>query len=343
MNAYVLHGVEDLRSEQRGERDLEADEVRVEIARVGICGSDVHYHNHFRIGDFVPQAPLVLGHEFAGKVIEVGSEVKEYKVGDRVTAEPSIACLKCRYCRQGRYNLCTDMRFIGTAATVPHIDGAFAERVVVPARQCYRIPEGLDYAAGALVEPMAVGCHAVTRAGALGGKRVLITGGGTIGQMVLAVARAFGAVDLTVADPAPFAREFSTGQGARTAYDPSVSEDRSAMIDAPFDVVFECSGSPKALELAYAASARGATVVQVGTQPASVELPANLVMSRELSVLGSFRYTHVFDTVLELMSAGKVSVDSLVSAVYSFDDMQSAMTRAVSGSDVIKVQVSREG
>ena len=343
MKAYVLHGVEDLRSEQRSERELEPDEVRLEIARVGICGSDVHYYNHFRIGDFVPRAPLVLGHEFAGEVVEVGNAVEGYTVGDRVTAEPSIACLKCRYCREGRYNLCTDMRFIGTAATVPHIDGAFAERVVVPARQCYRIPDGLDYAAGALVEPMAVGCHAVTRVGALGGKRVLIAGGGTIGQMVLAVARAFGAVDVTVADPAPFAREFSIEHGARIARDPSVDTDRSAMIDSPFDIVFECSGAPKALELSYRASARGATVVQVGTQPASVELPANLVMSRELTVLGSFRYTHAFDTVLELMSAGKVSVDSLVSAVYPFDDMQSAITRAVSGSDVIKVQVSREG
>lgn len=342
MKAYVLHGSGDLRMEEREERHPESGEVQIEVRRAGICGSDMHYYEHYRIGDFIPQRPLVLGHEFAGEVVRVGSDVSDVRIGDRVTVEPSIECRSCRYCRAGRYNLCSNLRFIGTAATIPHIDGGFAERVVVPADHCYVLDDSLSWGAGALVEPMAVGMNAVRRAGAVAGARVLITGGGTIGQMTAAAARALGATDITVADPSEFAQTYSLQHGARAVIDPrdpTIAEKEFA--DGGFDVVFEASGAAPALDFAYRVAAKGGRIVQIGTLPASVQLPANLVMSRELTVLGTLRYAHVYPIVLEMMRTGRVAVQEMISAVYPFEEIQDAMNRAVSRDGVIKVQIER--
>lgn len=342
MDAFVLHGVRDLRRESRAVRQPGPGDVVLDVKRVGICGSDVHYYEHFQIGQFIPQAPLVLGHEFAGVVTDVGEHVTTVKVGDRVTAEPSIECGHCPYCRSGRYNLCTNLRFIGTAATIPHIDGAFAEQVVVPASHCHQLGDPLDFGAGALVEPLAVGANAVRRAGIVAGMRVLITGGGTIGQMVLAMARSMGATDITLSDPAEYPRTFALAHGARRTIDPTEPGLAEELFKGGgYDVVFEASGSPAALAFAYSTAARGARIVQIGTQPATVTLPANLVMSRELTVIGSFRYAHVYPMVLDAMRTGRVDVAEMISAVYPFDRMQEAMDRAVSRNGVVKVQVER--
>jgi len=342
MDAYVLHGPGDLRREPRSIRSPQPDEVVIDVRRVGICGSDVHYYEHFQIGQFFPQAPLVLGHEFSGVVVERGDDVSTVEVGENVTVEPSIECGRCRFCRSGRYNLCTNLRFIGTAATIPHIDGGFAERVVVPASHCYSLGSDLDFGAGALVEPLAVGAQAVRRAGAVAGKRVLITGGGTIGQMVLAMVYASGATDITMADPADYPRAFAREHGATDALDPSEAGLAARLFrDGGFNLVFEASGSPRALAFAYETVGRGGQIVQIGTQPAEVTLPANLVMSKELTVTGSFRYAHVYPTVLEMMRSGRVGIADMISAVYPYDQMQEAMDRAVSRDRVVKVQVER--
>ena len=342
MQAYVLHGIEDLKLEKRPTPQLGPRDVMIDIKRVGICGSDIHYYLHYKIGQFIPQKPLVLGHEFSGDVTAVGAEVNKVAVGDRVTAEPSIECRQCRYCRSGRYNLCENLKFIGTAATIPHIDGAFGEQIVVPESHCHRLDDRLNYGAGALVEPLAVGAHAVMRAGALAGSRVLITGGGTIGQMVLAMARVMGATDITMADIDSQARRFSLEHGAVAAFDPRDESTAAEHTAQGFDVAFEASGSPPALSFAYTAAARGARIVQIGTQPPELSLPANLVMSKELTVLGSFRYAHVFPLVLELMATGRIEVGELISAVYPYGKMQEAMERAVAKQGIVKVQVSRE-
>lgn len=342
MDAFVLHGPRDIRLEQRNEREPGEREVVIDVRRAGICGSDVHYYEHFQIGQFIPKAPLVLGHEFAGVVVKKGSAVTAVDLGDRVTVEPSIECGSCSYCRSGRYNLCTNLRFIGTAATIPHIDGGFAERVVVPETHCYTLGEELDFGAGALVEPLAVGAQAVSRVGAVSGGKILVTGGGTIGQMVLAVATANGATDVTLADPAEYPRTFASEHGARYTIDPTVPEIAEKLYaDGGYDIVFEASGSPAALAFAYETVRRGGTVVQIGTQPKSVTLPANLVMSKELAVLGSFRYAHVYPQVLEIMRAGRVNVDDMISAVFPFDETKEAMERAVAKDRVVKVQIER--
>ena len=343
MKAFVLHGVEDLRQQERKEPAVGEDDVLIRIRRTGICGSDVHYYKDYHIGSFIPQAPFVLGHEFSGDVVAVGKRVSAFSAGDRITAEPSIECGRCAHCRSGRYNLCTNLKFIGTAATVPHIDGAFGEFVSVPSRKCYLLPESLDYGAGALVEPMAVGAHGVMRAGSIAGRRVLITGGGTIGQMVLAVARVVGAGEITVADPDPFAREFSLSHGADFAIDPTEEGIGEKLFrDGGYEVLFEAAGSSAALGFCYQVAARGATVVMVGNQPDSVTLNINLTVTKELSVHGSFRYAHVYPMVLDWMTKGRVAVNDLISVVYPYQDFQAAMDRAVKKENVVKVQVEQQ-
>ncbi len=342
MEAFVLHGKKDLRKEDRTDPHVGDGDVLIRIRRVGICGSDVHYYLDYRIGTFIPQSPMVLGHEFAGDVVATGKNVADFRKGDRITTEPSIECRNCAYCRSGRYNLCTNLRFIGTAATVPHIDGGFGQYVAVPARNCYHLPENLDYAGGALVEPMAVGAHAVMRAGNIAGKRMLITGGGTIGQMVLAVATVVGAGEITVADPDPFAREFALSHGATQAIDPTEDgiADRLAR-SGGYEVLVEAAGAPAALRLCLQVAARGGTLVQVGNQPDTVELPIQLAMGKELSIHLSFRYAHVYPMVLDWMATGRVAVNDLISVVYPYDQMQEAMERAVAKDSIIKVQVEQ--
>ena len=338
MEAFVLHGPHDLRRETRAARSPGPGEVLLEVRRVGICGSDVHYYEDFRLGDFVPRAPLVLGHEFAGVIVETSEGVADVAVGDRVTVEPSVECRRCPHCRSGRYNLCTNLRFIGSAATVPHIDGAFARRIVVPADHCYRLDDDLDYGMGALVEPLAVGAHAVKRAGRVAGCRILITGGGTIGQMILAMAYSSGACDITLADPAPFPRAFALAHGAAHAVDPTDSD----LADGGYQIVFEASGAPAAVNLAYRSAARGGRIIQIGTLPQTVQLPANLIMSKELTVHGSLRYAHVYPQVLEAIRSGRIDLADMISEVYPFDRMPAAMDRARSRDGIIKVQVEHD-
>jgi len=318
----------------------------IRVARAGVCGSDLHYYGEGRAGAFVMKAPFVLGHEFAGAVVEVGPGVTALSVGDRVAVEPTIPCRACAQCRHGRSNLCPNVRVFGSASRVPHLDGGFQEYVAVPVSCCHRLPDSVDDAVGALLEPLAVAAHAVMRSPGVAGARVLVTGAGTVGQGVLTVARAFGASRVTVSDPDAFARSFALDHGADIAVDPSTPDAEKLLADAAeggFDVAFEASGSPRALTQAMTACARGATIVQIGTLPAECSVPANLLMARELALLGSFRYVNVFEKVLDLVTGGRVSVHHLVTNVLPLEELPAAVELAARKGGVIKVQVQGGG
>jgi L-iditol 2-dehydrogenase len=191
----VLYGINDLRLEQRPIPTPNDDDVLLQMEVVGICGSDVHYLVNGRIGDFVVEKPMVIGHEAAGTVVEIGKNVKNLKKGDRVAIEPGYGCRKCTYCKEGRYNLCPDMKFCAT----PPYDGNLARFYVHPADFCFKLPNNVSLEEGALLEPLSVGVHACKKGGVGVGSVVLILGAGPIGLVTLISAKAFGATKVIIA------------------------------------------------------------------------------------------------------------------------------------------------
>ena len=337
MLAWVLHGKRDLRRERRADPAPAAHEVLVRVERVGICGSDVHYYRDGRVGAFVPSRPFVIGHEVAGEVVATGDAVAHLQVGDRVAVDPSQACLRCSWCRTGRSNLCPEMRYFGSAATDPPTDGALCELKAVPAANCYRLGDELSYASGALLEPLAVACHAVLRAGSIAGRTVAVSGGGTIGQLVATVARALGAGHVAVSDPRPAAREAAAAR-ADEVVDPG-ADARPA--GGAAQVTFEAAGAAGSLRWALEHTARGGTIVQIGTLQHQITAPLNLIMAHELQVLGSFRFAGGFQVGAALLAAGRIEIESLISAVLPLAQTPAALERAAGDPATVKLQVSR--
>ena len=342
MKAIVLHGARDLRIEEREAPAAGPGQVRVRVRRAGICGSDMHYYLHGRAGSFALKRPFILGHEFAGEVDAIGSGVETALLGRRVTVDPSMPCGACEYCRTGRYNLCLFMKFFGSASTDPHVDGGFAEYVVAPAANCLVVPETVNWSAAAMAEPLSVTVHALLRAQGVAGKSVVIIGGGAIGQLTALVARAFGARTVVLSDLAEYPRQLALKLGADSVVDAGDTRSvEAAVADAQggFQIVFEASGAPAAVSAAIALARRGGTIVQIGTLATDVTAPLNLIMARELSYLGTFRFANVFGTALHLLASGRVDVAPLVSATMPLADADRAMQRAVGKDNVIKVQI----
>lgn len=343
MKAFVLHGAGDIHQEEVARPVPGSGEVLVAVRAAGICGSDLHYYAHGRCGNFVPTRPFILGHEFAGEIVAHGEGVEGPAIGTRVSVDPSRACGQCKQCREGRYNLCPKMLYYGTASVVPPRDGCYAEYVTAPARNCWPLPDGFEYAWGALLEPMSVAMHAVMRSGGVGGKSVLITGGGTIGQMILLTAVAFGASRVIVSDIKPFAREFATAHGAAGTLDPTsstISDDAAGLSPGGFEIVFEAAGVAAALEQAIRLAAPGATVVQVGTLPDGTAVPVNALLIKELQYLGSWRFANVFGRVIDMVTSGRIDPRPLITKIMSFGDLAEAIKEAGAGENILKMQVS---
>ena len=343
MKAFLLYGAEDLRAVDLPEPVAGPGEVVIAMRRAGICGSDMHYYSHGRIGSFVPKRPFVMGHEFAGEIVAAGPGVPVSRIGDRVTVDPSMPCGHCAFCRGGRYNLCLNMRFYGSASCDPHINGGFEEFVLAPAVNCLTVPDAMSWAEAAMIEPLSVATHAVRRAGNVAGLAVLVTGGGTIGQLTALVARAFGAATVVVSDIAAGPRQIARNSGADATLDALSTRfeaEADAVVPGGFDVVIEAAGSAQALAQALPVVRRGGTIVQVGTLPAAVTLPLNMLMARELTLVGSFRFANVFQTAIDLVASGRVDLTPFVTSVFALDDLQAAMDMAFGKTGSIKVQVS---
>jgi L-idonate 5-dehydrogenase len=342
MKAFLLYGEKDLRA-----RDLELPavppgHVMLRVRRAGICGSDMHYYSHGKIGSFIPKRPFVLGHEFAGEVVSAGDGASSLLIGQRVTVNPSIPCGECKFCRGDRYNLCRNMRFYGSASCDPHIDGGFAEYTVAPAANCLPIPDSLGWGEAAMVEPLSVVVHAARRAGDITGHRVLVTGGGAIGQLMALVARNFGASQVVMSDIVSYPRDLAVKLGADASLnssDKGFEGKAVSMSQGGFDFVFEASGSSVALTQAITVAERGATIVQVGTLPTPVTAPLNSIMAKELNFIGSFRFANVFATALELAVSKRINLSALISAVLPLSEMQKAMDLAIAKHEVVKIQV----
>jgi L-idonate 5-dehydrogenase len=339
--AVTLHGARDLRIAPHEPHPLGAHDVRLRLGAGGICGSDLHYWQHGRVGAFVIREPLVPGHEASGVVEAIGADVTRVKVGDRVAIDPSHPCGVCDHCRGGRMNLCRRMFFLGSASVFPHAQGLFAQQFVMGERQLTPVNEAqISLGEIACAEPLSIGLHAVQRAGgSLLGKRVLVTGAGTIGCMCVIAARLAGAAHVAVADVADRPLEMARTVGA----DEAVRSDRdAASLHDRFDVALEAAGAAPALLLALAALERGGRVVQVGTLPDEVALPANKIMARELDLVGAFRANGEFDLAVQAIRTRRADVRPLITAQLPLARAEEAFVLAADKSRSTKVQLTFE-
>lgn len=341
IKGFQLLGAREIAPAELPDPEPGAGEVLIEIERVGICGSDIEYYRHFQCGVFVPKEPFVLGHEFAGTVVAQGHGVTEPRLGSRVAVEPSVPCGACRQCREGRYNLCDNIRFFGTAASHPHIDGGFRELVPAPVSNVFVLPEGVGPGEGALLEPLAVAVHAVRRARPVDDTNILINGGGTIGQLVAMVAKAFGAGRITVSDPVEARRSFALEHGVHAAVDPVAD----SLIDlgreesrGGWDIVFDASGQEQAIAEGIGVVRKGGRFVQIGTIAKPITIPANLIMVKELDFLGTFRYNHDFPAALTLLAERRIPAMDIVTKTFPFSESPQAFAAAASGAE-LKVHV----
>jgi len=342
MDAWVLHGKKDIRLEKRPVPVVNKDEVLIKVKRVGICGSDMSYYRTGKVGQYIPSQPFVFGHEFSGDIAELGSAVKDLKVDDRVAVDPSLSCGECEFCRSGRSNLCRNMKYLGSAMYVPPVDGAFREYIAMPVRNCYRLPDKVSYETGALLEPMSVAFYALRRAGEIKRKSVLITGGGTIGQLILSFAVALGAEKVYVSEPVQSKRYFAAERGAYQVLDP-LSKDfhdkANEIMQDGFDFVIEASGSVSALRQGLHLVKAGGTVVQVGILPPEELIPVGLILFKELDYIGSFRFCGVYQNVLAMYDSVDVKAEALISHTFSFKELEKAIQYADEAGDLLKVQV----
>ncbi|WP_186383622.1 NAD(P)-dependent alcohol dehydrogenase [Amycolatopsis acidiphila] len=333
MRVAVLHGVHDVRLEERPVPQPGPGEVLIQVRSVGTCGSDVHYYEHGRIGDFVVEQPLVLGHEPSGVVVARGSEARLHEVGQRVAIEPGVPCSVCAQCKAGRYNLCPRMRFFGT----PPIDGAFCEYVVLREDFAHPVPDSLSDDAAGLLEPLSVGVWANRKARTAPGSRVLITGAGPIGLVATQTARAFGASEVVVTDVNPRRLEVAKELGATATVD--VSEESLTDTDFDPDVLLECSGVPAAAGQAIRKVGRAGRIVLIGMGGDEIPLPLAHVQNFEIEVTGTFRYANTWPTAIALAAGGEVDLDRLVTHRFGLDQVEEALTVAAKDDTVIKAVV----
>lgn len=340
MRSAVLAEVGRFEIEDRERPEPAADEVLVRVRDVGICGSDVHYYEHGRIGDYVVEDPIVLGHESAGEIVEVGEAVAGLGVGDRVTLEPGVPCRRCPHCKRGEYHLCESVTFM---ATPPH-DGAFTEYVAWPADYAYELPETVSTREGALCEPLSVGIHACRRGDVGTGDTVLITGAGPIGLLAMEAARAAGATDVLVTDVVSEKLEFAEERGADRAIDVGETDLASAVEEATdgvgADVVIEASGAEPSIRSTLDGVRRGGTIVLVGL-PSEAEVPLDVidVIDNELDVHGSFRYENTYPAAVSLLADGVVDVEGIIDFEADLESVDEAFRRSMEP-DVVKGMIS---
>ncbi len=332
--AAVLHGPRDLRLERRPTPVPAVDEVLLEIRSVGICGSDLHYYDHGRIGSRVVREPLVLGHEAGGTVAAIGSSVTRHGIGSRVCLEPGVPCGRCRECRTGQYNLCPDIRFYGS----PPLDGALTNYLAVHEDFVHPLPDTISDQAGALIEPLAVALWACQAAALRAHKRVLVTGSGPVGLLAAQTARALGAADVVITDVRPERLEAAARLGVAEALDPRTEP--LAGSEPRFDALIECSGHSGALEGALDALRPGAVVVLVGMGENRVTLPLDLLQRRELWVTGRFRYANVFPAAISLAANGRVDLEGLITHRFPLEAAAEAVVRTKTDPSVLKAVVT---
>ncbi|KAI9277406.1 chaperonin 10-like protein [Sporodiniella umbellata] len=333
---------------------LTVAEVIVNIQATGICGSDVHYWTHGRIGHFVVEAPMVLGHESAGVIASVGEGVKDLKVGDRVALEPGVPCRLCEMCKTGVYNLCPDMAFAAT----PPFDGTLCDYYRHAADFCYKLPDSVSLEEGALIEPLSVGIHAARRGRVKLGDRVFVFGAGPVGLLTAAAAKAAGASHVTIADRDPvrldFAKSYCADATVHLTKSRPIDQDSNAfakqeaadMLQSglePVQIVFDCTGAEICVQMAVYLVKNSGAIVLVGMGASVQSISVADVSAREVDVKGVMRYCHTYPTAIEMLSSGKIDLKKLITHRYPFKDALQAFQHVKEGrTGTVKVVITND-
>lgn len=309
---------------------IKENEVLVKVEYVGVCGSDLHYYESGRIGDFIVEPPFILGHEAAGLVVEVGSKVSHLKIGDRVAMEPGKTCGECEFCKSGKYNLCKDVIFFAT----PPVDGVFKEYVAHDASLCFKLPENVSSMEGALIEPLAVGLHAAKQGNASLGQIAVVTGTGCIGLTSILSLKAMGVSKVIVVDIIDKRLEKALELGADIVIN-AKKEDVIAKImeitdGKGVDLGIETAGSEITASQLIKVAKKGSTIVLVGySASGNMTLPIGMALDKELTFKTVFRYRNIYPMAIEAVASGQINIKNVITHYFELDHIKEALDACV--------------
>lgn len=297
------------------------DEVLIKIKKIGICGSDIHvYHGTHPFTSY----PVTQGHEVSGEVVEVGKNVSKVKAGDRVTIEPQVRCGKCYPCRHGKYNLCEELKVMGFQTT-----GTASEYFKAPELNVTKLPDDMDYSKGAMIEPLAVAVHAISRSGDIRGKRVSVIGAGPIGNLVAQSAKAMGAERVMLSDVSDYRLSLGKKVGIDAVYNTRESDYNADLIDCfgpdKADIIYDCAGNDITMNSAIRSARKGSTIILVAVYAGMANVDLAVLNDHELDLNTTMMYRHEdYEKAIELVNEKKIDLESLMSNTFPFMEYQKA-------------------
>ncbi len=341
MKIAVMTDIEKMDIIQRNIPTVANNEVLIKLEYVGICGSDLHYYETGAIGDYVVDPPFVLGHEPGGTVVEVGNQVDNLKVGDRVALEPGKTCGRCEFCKTGSYNLCPEVVFFAT----PPVNGVFQEYVAHEADLCFKLPENVSTLEGALIEPLAVGFHAAKQGNAKLGQTAVVMGAGCIGLVSMMAVKAMGVTNVYVVDIMQKRLNKALELGATVVINAKKEDVVEKVLEltdgAGCDLVIETAGTEITTRQAIYMAKKGSKIVLVGySKSGEMTLPMSLAIDKEITFKTVFRYRHIYPMAIEAVAEGKVNLKGLVTDIFKLNEVQKAMDYSVNNkSDIVKAVI----
>lgn len=342
MHGVIIHAPKDLRIEPVEVKEPGPHDVRVRIEYGGICGSDLHYYHDGGFGTVRIKEPMALGHETAGTIDAVGSEVKHLKTGMRVALNPSQPCGECKFCRAGQQTHCLNMHYFGSAMRFPHAQGMFRQILSVNESQVFPIPDSMSMSEAATAEPLSVALHAIRQAGSLVGQKVLITGCGPIGALIVIAARYAGASEIVVTDVSDFPLGIARKAGASATINVADNPEQLTAYSADkgyFDVLFEASGNQSAFRSAVETIRPHGRVIQLGLG-GEMSIVMNTIVSKELQLVGSFRFGEEFGYAIDLMSKKLIDISPVITTALPFQKAVEAFDLASDRARAMKVQLT---
>jgi len=342
MTVAMMNKIGKLDFEEQPIPQVKDDCVLVRLDYVGICGSDMHLFQNGYIGENHVTGPMVLGHEPGGVIAEIGANVTTLKVGDRVAVEPGVPCWHCEFCKTGKYNLCRNVYFY---ASLPVVEGCFAEYIAHPANLCYKLPENVSTLEGALMEPLAVGFHAAMQSGIQVGSTAVILGAGCIGLVTMLSIKSMGVGEVIVVDLMQNRLDRALELGASKVINASECDSVEAVLtltDHGADYVFETAGSEVSIFQTAKMIKRGGTITLVGyTRDGIAKMNVNWLIDNEITIKTVFRYRNIYPKAIEAVSKGIIPLKKIASDIYDFKDIQEAMDHAINNKDKITKCVIR--